>query len=181
MTLSNGPNESCEWPPDPKEHKPQVPSCNSRDAWDHQHHHKLVSSFVFTVYHLELIEKLYKESADEDKIITLLRRKFLENIVYVCISQLAYWLLWILPTKTADEHLEAPWSWLHSQGQNNMHALCRQITKTGVRKRLAYTCLVYSQTHKPGKSLIHREGRDDGERDENSVILPHTSPHTNME
>lgn len=57
----------------------------------------------------------------------------------------------------------------------------RQITKTGVRKRLAYTCLVYSQTHKPGKSLIHREGRDDGERDENSVILPHTSPHTNME
>lgn len=126
MTLSNGPNESCEWPPDPKEHKPQVPSCNSRDAWDHQHHHKLVSSFVFTVYHLELIEKLYKESADEDKIITLLRRKFLENIVYVCISQLAYWLLWILPTKTADEHLEAPWSWLHSQGQNNMHALCKQ-------------------------------------------------------
>lgn len=57
----------------------------------------------------------------------------------------------------------------------------RRIPKTCLRKRLAYTCLVYSQTHKPGKSLIHREGRDDGERDENSVILPHTSPHTNME
>lgn len=57
----------------------------------------------------------------------------------------------------------------------------RQIPKTGLRKRLAYTYLVSSQTHKPGKSLIHREGRDDGERDENSVILPHTSPHTNME
>lgn len=67
-----------------------------------------------------------------------------------------YLKLQVIPTSTEP----APPSLLHSQGQNNMHALCRQ---TDPKDRSEGDADVHvpghSQTHKPGKSLIHRERR----------------------
>lgn len=91
-------------------------------------------------------------------------------------------------SKTADDNHKylACSLKLTAQSRAKQYACSLQTDPKDMSEEETYTCLVYSQTHKPGKSLIHREerddgGRDDGEIDENSIILPHTSPHTNME
>ena len=64
--------------------------------------------------------------------------------------------LQVIPTSTEP----APPSLLHGQGQNNMHALCRQTDPKDRSEENADVHVPgHSQTHKPGKSLIHRERR----------------------